>query len=146
MEAVEHGLLAGCIHLEHRSAVDLAATPGSAIQVALRVQHYTCFGISGVRYPFEAVEDGFVAGRIHLEHSSHAGGAADIGRAIQVALRVQHYTCVGICAVPFPSEAIEDGLVASRIHLEHSSHAGGTAAMGCAIQVALRVQHYTVGI
>ncbi len=150
-EAEEDGLVAGRIHFEHCSraptALGAVAAPlGSAIQVALRVQHYTCFGISAVRCPGEAMEDGLVAGGIHLEHSSHAGGAPAIGCAIQIALRVQRYTCFGICAVRFPGETIEDGLVAARIHLEHSSHAGGAPAIGCAIQIALRVQRHTAGI
>src|ERR1700682_896353 len=91
--------------------------------------------------PGEAVEHGFVAGRIQLEHRSFAVGAALPRSAIKVALRVLHYTRAGIFAGG-RAEGIQRAFVAGRIHLEHrpTRVSLGTSARvrGGAVQVALR--------
>src|ERR1700732_2281282 len=94
--------------------------------------------------PGEAVEHGFVACRIQLEHRSFAVGAALPRSAIWVALRILHYTRKGIFAGG-RAEGIQPAFVAARIHLEQSPTrvSLGTAARvrSGAVQVALRAPH-----
>ena len=139
---MEQGFVAAHIHHEHRSlAVRVAAPARGAIEVALRIQHYTGAGICAVRTIGEAVEYGLVARRIQLEHRSRAGCAATIGCAIQVALAVQHDASVGTCAVRPAGKAVEHGLLAARIHLEYCSGGASTASGSGAVEIVLRVQH-----
>src|SRR5260370_25682827 len=108
-EAMQHGLLARRIQLEHRALGESATIQGGAVKVALLVANQTRFGKPPV-HSIEAVQHGLRTRGIHLEHRAAAAGsgacvrAATVDRgAVEVARLVPDQSGVGMCPVRPPT-------------------------------------------
>ena len=82
----------------------------------------------------ESVQYGLFAGLIQLECHSHTG-TADVGRAIEVALRIPEQSCVRIGAIGFSGKAVQRLLLAVLVHLVDRSVTGGPAPEDGSVEV-----------
>src|SRR5450631_906922 len=110
-EAVQHGLLAGLIQLEHRSAAtpeagDTATILRRTVEISRRVRDHACDGQAPVRSAGEAVQHRLAADRTQLEHCSIEEEAASLSGAVEIARLVHDQAADGIQPVPAAIESV----------------------------------------
>jgi hypothetical protein len=137
-EAVEHGLVACWIDLEHRAPGVLPAYIRGAVEIASAIQKQVSLRISPVGRAAEAMQHRQVSGGVYLEHVAVAPTKRG---AIQIASRVPYQPTIGILPIRPTGEGVQDSLVPSRIYLEHRSViARARAPDGCAIEIPGRIR------
>src|SRR6266404_5977378 len=131
-------------YLEHRSVAG-SASAGSAVQVALTVPYYARIRITAICVATgEVVKHGHLSGWSQLEHRPPAESAMEDRSAIEVALRVPHYTVGTYAFGSRAGEAVQHPLATSLVKLEHHAIAPvdtPSTGIGCAIKIALRIPH-----
>jgi len=92
-------------------------------------------------HPSEAVQHGLFATLAQLEHRSCVGRTTTLAcGAVKITRCVSEQTSVGIASVRRPSgKAVQRGLRAAAIHLEHPAVAERTARLSGAIELAVGV-------
>src|SRR5215469_14958653 len=84
-EAIQNGFVTFCVDFEYCSPIGPAATISGAIKVTGRVPNQSGRGIFPISATPEAVQHGFLAGAIDLEHGSTAGSTPQCRRAVEIA-------------------------------------------------------------
>ena len=147
-EAVQHGLVAGLIDLKDDTRARCAATVGSPVEVAFRVEDYAPVGVAAIGSTGEAVQHRLVAGLIDLKDDTRARCAATGGSPVEVAFGVEDYTSVRVAAICPIGEVVQHRRMARRIYLVH--HAIPVADVRLTyergpVEVAGRVADHTSG-
>src|SRR5581483_5306606 len=104
-EVVQHGFVTACVQLENRPAIRSAAVEGGAIQIACVVPQQPGMGILSIRTASKAVQHGFVAVFVQLEHRPPTRNATNVGGSVEIAHRVTNQTGVGSTSIGSAGEA-----------------------------------------
>lgn len=99
-ETVPYGLRASRVQLENGSEVSGAAAACGAVEITRRILYQTCVGTGSVcGSSSEAVQHCLGAIRSHFEYGSQVRCSAGGGRTVEIARRVLHQICIGVCSV-----------------------------------------------
>src|SRR5580698_557965 len=151
---MNHAKFAGGSDFEQRStaqvtpdqiAIGLAPVGRHAVDVTLRIHGNRRIEAAGLRCFSGNKQHGFLSLRVNFEdYRCAANKAVPLRRAIEVTLRVPGQPCVGTVSIVSALEAVENGLVAGAVYLEHRSATVFAAVedatkLGSAVDIAIRV-------
>src|SRR5271166_1694736 len=148
-ETVQDLLVAAAIEAEYRSEAIHSAYPCCAVNVSRRIERDAAERAGALGYIGKAVENSLGAIGAYSEHGSaavaSASSAAVLGSAVEISRSVRNESGVRVRAITAACETVDNGLVASGIHLEHRSIAICPAKTSCTVQVAGGIQNKSCG-
>jgi len=121
--------------LKHHACARGAAAVSSPVEVAGPVADHARVRSAAIGPAREDVQHRLMAGRVEFEHHARARCAATVGSPVEATGRVEDHTCVGVAAIVPAREAVQHGLMASRIDFEHHAESV-TATLSNPVEVA----------